>query len=141
MTGESMTSPYKGIFDFTVARPYEIATPLPPADGFAGTPAMQAIESGLGAYLLAQGYERVHPQFYQDKRGDPFVYVAFDISDDGLSYIERTFVYAAEYGQWVTRILDEFCAYGPCEDPSPYTSQEALFGNPFLVSPHRVVRV
>jgi hypothetical protein len=87
-----MNHAYKGIFDFTVARPYEIATPLPPTDSFAGTPAMQALESGLGAYLLEQGFECTHPLVFQDEQADPYCYVIFSSFDDWQSYQEHIFL-------------------------------------------------
>ena len=127
-----MGSPYRQIFDFSAPEPAPFEDgPLPPADRFAGTPAMAAIEAGLGALLLERGYTRPHPQLYEDERGEPHVYVWFDISDGGQSYSERTFVYSPIKARMLTDMFRKHDYIGGNDGVNAsYTSETALFGRP-----------
>jgi len=139
-----MGSPYRQIFDFSAPEPAPFEDgPLPPADRFAGTPAMAAIEAGLGTLLLERGYTRPHPQLYEDERGEPHVYVWFDISDGGQSYSERTFVYSPIKARMLTDMFRKH-DYIDGNDGvnASYTSETALFGRPVhfsLLSPRRAL--
>ena len=139
-----MGTPYRQLFDFSAPEPAPFEDgPLPPADRFAGTPAMAAIEAGLGALLLERGYVRPHPQLYEDERGEPHVYVWFDISDSGESYSERTFVYSPVTARKLTDIFRKHDYIGGNDGKgAAYTSETALFGRPVhfsLISPRRAL--
>ena len=71
LKGQTIVSAYRQLFDFSGPEP----TPFED-----------------GPLQLERGYVRPHPQLSQDERGEPHVYVWFDISNSGESYLERTFV-------------------------------------------------
>lgn len=118
----------------TVIDPGKPGTPLPDIGTFEATPAFKAIQDGLGAYLKSQGYVAEHPLLYVNETEDPFVYVRFEISPDGLGFLDTTFIYSPG----VARQLDEiFTAYGVYEDDEPqmpYTSEAQMLGRPVHAS-------
>jgi len=106
------------------------SAPLPDPATIEGTPALAAIREGLGAYLLAQGYVAEHPLLYVDERDDPYVYVRFDISEDGLGFIDTTYVYSPGVSRQLDEIFEAYGAYGPDEPHEPHTSETWMLGRP-----------
>lgn len=106
------------------------SAPLPDPAKIDGTPALAAIREGLGAYLLAKGYVAEHPLLYVDERDDPYVYVRFDISEDGLGFIDTTYVYSPGVSRQLDEIFEAYGAYGPDEPHEPYTSETRMLGRP-----------
>lgn len=108
--------------------------PLPDAAEVAGTLAVAAIKAGLGAYLESIGYVREHPQLYVNESGDPYVYVRFDISEDGLGFLDTTYVYSPSVSAKLDEIFTAYDVYGPDEDRRPYTSTRSMLGRPVHAS-------
>lgn len=106
------------------------SNPLGDEAAVAGTPALAAIEAGLGRHLRDTGYHAKHPLLYINDAGDPHVYVRFDVSDDGLGFLDTTYVYSPGVAQQLDEI---FVAYGVSETSGvrgPLRPEAAVQGLP-----------
>lgn len=105
-------------------------TDLPEAASIEDAPALAAIRSGIGAHLEANGYVAEHPLLYVSEAEDPYVYVRFDLSEDGLGFLDATYVYSPG----AVDLLDEiFTDYGVYEEEGrkvPYEPESIMLGRP-----------
>lgn len=118
----------------TVIDPGKPGTPLPDIGTFEATPAFRAIQDGLGAYLASQGYVAEHPLLYVNETEDPYVYVRFEISTDGLGFIDTTFTYSPGVADQLNEIFEAYEVYAKDEPRTPYTSEAMMLGRPVHAS-------
>lgn len=96
----------------------------------AATAALATIQTGLGAYLESIGFIAEHPLLYVDVSNDPYVYVRFDVSHDGLGFLDTTFVYSPGVADLLNEIFDAYGVNTADECAQPHTSQTMLDGRP-----------
>lgn len=118
----------------TVIDPGKPETPLPETGTFEATPAFRAIQDGLGAYLASQGYVAEHPLLYVNETEAPYVYVRFEISTDGLGFIDTTFIYSPGVADQLNEIFEAYEVYAKDEPRTPYTSETMMLGRPVHAS-------
>lgn len=111
----------------TVPETADHATPLPALGTFETTPAYAAIRDGLAAYLAGAGYIAEHPLLYVDETEDPYVYVRFYLSEDGLGFRDRTYVFSPGVAQKLHEIYEAYDIFTR-RDPNAFHASETHMG-------------
>ena len=121
-----MTAPAPG----TVSENVDHTTPLPAVGTFEHTPAYAAIRDGIARYLEENGYRAEHPLLYVDERDDPFVYVRLYVSDDGLGFRDRAYVYSPSVAQHLHALYEAYDIFTATDPNVFHASDTEFFGRP-----------